>query len=91
MLGNVFEQDELDVAQSVRSSSPPPVPPKKRARSPMKKMFGEKGWLGQSPNEKPQQKVQSKKLFAQSSGSLNGRKKITMIGKIKSKLEEIVR
>ncbi|KIN01439.1 hypothetical protein OIDMADRAFT_80996, partial [Oidiodendron maius Zn] len=67
----------------------PPVPPKKRARSPMKKMFGENGWLGQSPNEKPEPKFQTKKLFAQSNQNLYSRKKTTMIGKIKNKLEEI--
>lgn len=91
MLENVFEQDELDIAKSAKSPSPPPVPPKKRARSPMKKMFGENGWLGQSPNEKPEPKFQSKKLFAQSNQNLHSRKKTTMIGKIKNKLEEIVR
>jgi hypothetical protein len=56
----------------------------------MKKMFGEHGWLGQSPNEKPEPKFQSKRLFGQSNGDFQGRKKTTMIGKLKSKLEEIV-
>lgn len=28
--------------------TPPQSPPKKRARSPMKRMFGEGGWLGKS-------------------------------------------
>ena len=57
----------------------------------MKKMFGENGWLGQSPNEKPELKFQSKKSISQNNENLHGRKKITMIGKIKNKLEEIVR
>jgi hypothetical protein len=89
-LDSVYEKDEFDASQSKASLSPPPVPPKKRSRSPMKKMFGEHGWLGQSPNEKPEPKFQSKRLFAQSNGDFQGRKKTTMIGKLKSKLEEIV-
>jgi hypothetical protein len=89
-LHDVSEQDEFDVIQLVKSPSPPPVPPKKRSRSPMKKMFGEHGWLGQSPNEKPEAKFQSKKLFSRGNGDMQERKKTTMIGKLKSKLEEIV-
>lgn len=89
-LANVPERDEFDFFPSKESLSPPPVPPKKRSRSPMKKMFGEHGWLGQSPNEKPAPKIQPKKSFVRTSGDLPGKKKPTMIGRLKSKLEEIV-
>lgn len=57
----------------------------------MKKMFGENGWLGQSPNEKIEIKSPKKKLFPLGNGDLQGRKKTTMMGKLKNKLEEIVR
>jgi hypothetical protein len=87
-LHDVSEQDEF-IAQP-RSSSPPPVPPKKRSRSPMKKMFGENGWLGQSADEKPELKVQPKKFVARGTGDVPIRKKTTMMGKLKNKLEEIV-
>ena len=90
-LHDVSEQDEFEVSQLIKSPSPPPVPPKKRSRSPMKKMFGEHGWLGQSPSEKPEPKLQSKKFFARGNGDMHERKKTTMMGKLKSKLEEIVR
>jgi hypothetical protein len=43
----------------------------------MKKMFGENGWLGKSPNEMPDL-------------GLRSRKKIGMMEKLKNKFEEIV-
>jgi hypothetical protein len=50
----------------------------------MKKMFGENGWLGRSPDEAPQVKLRSKK------SSYPQREKITMMGKLRIKLEEFV-
>lgn len=82
-LGDVCEGDEFDAALSRQSASPPPTPPKKRSRSPMKKMFGEHGWLGQSPNDETEQILRPK--------NSPSRKKNTMMGKLKNKLEEIVR
>lgn len=56
----------------------------------MKKMFGENGWLGQSADEKPELKAQPRKLVARGTGDVPTRKKTTMMGKLKNKLEEIV-
>lgn len=66
--------------------------PKKRSRSPMKKMFGEKGWLSQSPNENPNQYARGNNFnFSRKDGSSHGhQKKKSMMGKIKTKLEEFV-
>lgn len=89
-LGHVSEREELDTDLLSRASSPPLTPPKKRSRSPMKKMFGDHGWLGQSPDEKPEQRLKSKKSFAPRNGEASSQKKITMMGKLKNKLEEIV-
>ena len=85
-LRNVTERDETEVKSVplVPSPSPSSTPPKRRSRSPMKKMFGEHGWLGNSPDSKEDQKLQSKK-----SANL-AKKRPTMIGKIKHKWEEFV-
>lgn len=85
-LDHVSERDELDG----EDPSPPPSPPKKRSRSPMKKMFGENGWLGQSPDEKPEIKPRPKKIHSARNDSSPNRKKTTVMGKLKTKLEEIV-
>jgi hypothetical protein len=88
---DVTERDEYDERLQNRSSkTPPPNPPKKRSRSPMKKMFGENGWLGQSPDEKPDVKLRSKKSFVTHMDFAHRPKKISMMEKLKNKFEEIV-
>jgi hypothetical protein len=77
ILDNVIEKDEVD---SIVFKEYMPPSPKKRSRSPMKKMFGERGWLGVSPDEKPGQNL----------GSNGETKKTTMMEKLKNKLEEFV-
>ncbi|KAF7950396.1 hypothetical protein EAE96_007682 [Botrytis aclada] len=59
-----------------------PISPKKRSRSPMKKMFGEHGWLGSSPNE-----VRPSVLCSKSTQKLDRPKKPGMMEKIKNKFE----
>jgi hypothetical protein len=49
----------------------------------MKKMFGENGWLGKTPDEAQDAKLQSKKPSSQ-------QKKTTMMEKIKHKLDDFV-
>ncbi|CZT51292.1 uncharacterized protein RSE6_12416 [Rhynchosporium secalis] len=70
---DVFRQDDRDSASG---------PPKKRSRSPMKKMFGENGWLGKSPDEIQDVKIQVKKAAALQ------KDKPTMMGKLMNKLGE---
>ena len=66
------------------SGNQTPSPPKKRSRSPMKRMFGEHGWLGRSPDESQVGKHSSEKSSA-------GRKeKSSVMGKLRSKIEELV-
>lgn len=81
-LGDVSERDEYDDSlpnrfSNTSSNASTPTSPKKRSRSPMKKMFGENGWLGKSPDEKPVLNLRSKK-------------KVGMMEKLKNKFEEIV-
>ena len=90
-LDDVSERDEYDDSlPNTSSRAPPPNPPKKRSRSPMKKMFGEHGWLGQSPDEKFDPKLRSKKSFVTHMDFAHRPKKIGMMGKLKNKFEEIV-
>jgi hypothetical protein len=86
----VSEREEFDITPSKEISSTPPTPPKNRSRSPMKKMFGQGGWLGESPDEVLEHNLRPKKFNARSNATSPNRKKTTMIGKIKNKLEEIV-
>ena len=90
-LDDVYERDEYDddITSRITKSSPPSSP-KKRSRSPMKKMFGENGWLGQSPDEKPDLRLRSKKSFVTHIDFANRTKKIGMMEKLKNKFEEIV-
>jgi hypothetical protein len=81
-LDDVSEHDESCIYEEPQS--PYLHTPKKRSRSPMKKMFGENGWLGRSPDEASQVKVRSKKP------SYQQKEKITMMGKLRIKLEEFV-
>jgi hypothetical protein len=81
-LGDVSEHDESCMPEETQS--PYLHTPKKRSRSPMKKMFGENGWLGRSPDEASQVKLRSKKP------SYPQKEKITMMGKLRIKLEEFV-
>lgn len=78
-LRDVVERDEIEppVVQQ------PPRSPKKRSRSPMKKMFGENGWLGRSPAEAPE-------MVHQNNENAAVKEKKSMMGKIKTKLGEIV-
>lgn len=58
----------------------------------MKKMFGDHGWLGQSPNEVQEHKLISKNSsMVRKEEATRRQKKPSMIGKLKNKLEEIVR
>lgn len=68
----------------------PSSSPKKRSRSPMKKMFGENGWLGQSPVEKPEQTSRAKISVSHNESFPREQRKTTMMGKLKNKLEEFV-
>lgn len=86
VLDDVSERDEYDgrISNADPFLSPTPSSPKKRSRSPMKKMFGEHGWLGRSPNEAQEGNLQSKK-------SSHGRKeKSSVMGKLRTKIEELV-
>jgi len=83
-LDSVSERSERDSESIVFKEYIPPSP-KKRSRSPMKKMFGDRGWLGQSPDEKPGQNLHSRKNSRQGEP-----KKSTIMGKLMNKLEELV-
>ncbi|PQE21750.1 DDHD domain protein [Rutstroemia sp. NJR-2017a BBW] len=78
---DVSEQDETALESPVL----PPVSPKKRSRSPMKKMFGEHGWLGSSPNEIMLPQIQATK----SARKFEKPRRAGMMEKIKSKIEEL--
>lgn len=79
-LVDVAEQDE-----PILESPDIPISPKKRSRSPMKKMFGEHGWLGSSPNEIIPALQNSK-----SAQKMDKPKKPGMMEKIKNKIEGFV-
>ncbi|KAF7861990.1 hypothetical protein EAF04_007870 [Stromatinia cepivora] len=74
----VTEQDE----PNFESPDLLPISPKKRSRSPMKKMFGEHGWLGSSPNE-----VIPSVLSSKSAQKMDKPRKPGMMEKIKNKIE----
>jgi len=57
----------------------------------MKKMFGENGWLGKSPNERPDLNLRSKKPFITHVDFAHRQKKTGMMEKLKNKFDEIVR
>lgn len=80
-LVGVTEQDEPN------NENPdfPLLSPKKRSRSPMKRMFGENGWLGSSQNEVIPSIPSSK-----SAQKIDKPKKTGMMEKIKSKIEGFV-
>ena len=82
-LDDVAERDE-NREYDVFRVSPTARQPKKRSRSPMKKMFGENGWLGKSPDEIQDVKLQVKKA------AVIQKDKPTMIGKLRNKLGEFV-
>jgi hypothetical protein len=50
----------------------------------MKKMFGEHGWLGRSPDELEAVKLKSKK------SSLGRKEKSSVMGKLRTKIGELV-
>lgn len=88
--------DVTKIDNPTRHMSPSPEPlcleevsatyPKKRSRSPMKKMFGENGWLGRSPNETFEESVKKNSTSKRQSQS----SKSTMMSKIKTKIEGFV-
>lgn len=79
-----------DVEYAARTQSPPPSP-KKRSRSPMKKLFGEKGFFGESPEEMIKQNAKRAAASSRTrTNSSSGQKKIGVMDKLKSKLGEIV-
>lgn len=88
-LEDVSERDEND---DDLANTPAPYPPKpnKRSRSPMKKVFGENGWLGKFPDEQPDPKQRSKNTFVTHMDFAHRPKKTGMMGKLKNKLDEIV-
>lgn len=61
---------------------------KARSRSPMKKMFGENGWLGKTPNEA--QEVHQNHGAKSKQSPFGGKEKTSMMGRLKNKLGEIV-
>ncbi|CZR52017.1 uncharacterized protein PAC_01894 [Phialocephala subalpina] len=84
-LGNVVERDEAeaDIPKT-------PGSPKKRSRSPMKKMFGENGWLGRSPLETQGTARQAQKASAQvQKTSNNSKEKKGLVDKLRAKLADI--
>lgn len=62
-------------------------PPKKRSRSPMKKMFGEHGWLGRSPAEAV---ILTAAQITPSKTKQEVLKKTTVMARLRSKFEELV-
>lgn len=82
-LRDLVERDESYV-----ESPELPRSPKKRSRSPMKKMFGENGWLGRSPAEAQENVRQNQKAAA--AASTPKKEKVSMMGKLKTKLGEFV-
>jgi hypothetical protein len=86
ILGDVPEREECDIKISDADllASPTSSTAKKRSRSPMKKMFGEHGWLGRSPDELEAVKLKSKK------SSLGRKEKSSVMGKLRTKIGELV-
>jgi hypothetical protein len=88
-LDDVVERDEVIIR--FPSLSPSPSPPKRRSRSPMKKMFGDHGWLGHSTDPKEKAKPRPEKFtIVPKEHSTIRHKKSTVMGKIKNKFEEFV-
>lgn len=85
-LDDVFERDEA----AYQYPKTPSSRPKKRSRSPMKKMFGEHGWLGRTPDELEDVKHRVKAPSRKDEPSGSPQKKSSMMGKLKSKFEEFV-
>jgi hypothetical protein len=83
-LDNVLECDEYDERYADPFTSHAQSSPQKRSRSPMKKMFGEHGWLGRSPDEVQIGKLPSKKSF------LAQKEKGSVMEKLRTKIEEFV-
>ncbi|KAK8904172.1 hypothetical protein QC760_007603 [Botrytis cinerea] len=77
-LVDVAENDEPDF----HGQDLLPISPKKRSRSPMKRMFGEHGWLGSSANE-----ALPSVLNAKSTQKADRPKKPGMMEKIKNRIE----
>ncbi|RFU31418.1 hypothetical protein B7463_g4953, partial [Scytalidium lignicola] len=84
---------EHDEPESITDFSPilswPPTPPPRRSRSPMKKMFGEHGWLGYTPDVKDDQKMTNSSSNLRRKDLSSVHRKTTMIEKLRNKLEEI--
>ncbi|KAF4637643.1 hypothetical protein G7Y89_g436 [Cudoniella acicularis] len=79
-LRDVHEMDEFSNGRQEESPNLSIEPPR-RSRSPMKKMFGEHGWLGKSPDE-------AEEFNAKGQGNSGGKQKKTgMMEKLKIKFE----
>lgn len=87
-LQDVKERDECIIEESPILPSVSEMKVKARSRSPMKKMFGENGWLGKTPNEA--QEIYQKHGHKPKQSPSGGKEKPTMIGRLKNKLGEIV-
>jgi len=86
VLADVSEREECEtkISNADPVIDPNPSTPKKRSRSPMKKMFGEHGWLGRSPDELNAAKLKSKKP------SSARKEKTSVMEKLRTKFEELV-
>jgi len=87
-LEDVYEKTE----PRIQHPNSPINQPQKRSRSPMKKMFGERGWLGRSPDELEEVRRRATNISSlrQDTSTGSSQKKTGIYGKLKSKLEELV-
>jgi hypothetical protein len=86
ILSDVPEREECDIKiiDADLLADPSPNSPKKRSRSPMKKIFGEHGLLGRSPDELEAVKLKSKK------SSLGQKGTSSVMGKLRTRIGELV-
>jgi len=84
--GSLEESNYLSTYQG--SYVKPTTEVKKRSRSPMKKMFGDKGWLGHSPSEVNDIRVSD--TSAPVERKQEAPAKMSMIGRLKQKLDKVV-
>ncbi|KAE9380467.1 hypothetical protein N431DRAFT_324272 [Stipitochalara longipes BDJ] len=85
VLADVSEREECEfkISNTGLVVDPTLSTPKRRSRSPMKKMFGENGWLGRSPDELDAVKLKSKK------SSSARKEKSSVMEKLRNKFEEL--
>lgn len=90
-LKNILEREEVKPFPSPQDRQARFTPSKVRSRSPMKKMFGDRGWLGKSPEEAmkpPSMKAEGGVPNREESPSRQ--KKTSIMDKIRNKLDEMV-